>query len=74
MNAATIRHPLPLWVGRLGIGHLAIRAGRALERWGRRHATIPTRVELARSEELRREADAADAATRELVFRATWRG
>ena len=74
MNAATIRHALPPSVGRVGIGHLAIRAGRALERWGRRHATPPTRAELARSCELRRNADGADRATRDLVFRATWRG
>lgn len=74
MNAATIRHPLPLPVGRSGIGNLAIRAGRALERWGRRHATTPTRVELTRTWELRRQAEAADTATRAVVFRATWRG
>jgi hypothetical protein len=42
-----------------GIAGLAIRAGHALEDWGRRAATPPTRDELARKLAIEREARSA---------------
>jgi len=42
-----------------GIAGLAIRAGHALEDWGRRAATTPTRDELERQVAIEREARAA---------------
>jgi hypothetical protein len=73
MSAATIRETLPAERG-TGVSELAIRAGLALERWGRRHAAAaPTRDDLARLAARRGQALAALAATEELVFRATQR-
>ncbi|MCS0500024.1 hypothetical protein [Protaetiibacter mangrovi] len=72
MSAATARDAIP--ATRIGVGELAIRLGRALERWGRRHPSAPTRAELERRISRRLQAQAADAEARALVFRATARG
>jgi hypothetical protein len=42
-----------------GIARLAMRAGRALEDWGRRAATPPTRTELERQLAIERETGSA---------------
>ncbi|MFT4283739.1 MAG: hypothetical protein QM598_02760 [Protaetiibacter sp.] len=75
MSAATIRETNPAdHVTGAGIGALAVRAGLALERWGRRHAAATTRDDIVRLAARRRQALAAGAANDELVFRATSRG
>lgn len=45
-----------------GIAGLAVRAGRALERWGRQSAQPPTREQLQQRIDIEREARAAIAA------------
>ncbi|AYF97918.1 hypothetical protein [Protaetiibacter intestinalis] len=71
MNAAVSRPAVSV---RPGLGELAVAVGRALERWGHRHASRPLdRDALARRAEMRREADQAARTTQALVFRATGR-
>jgi hypothetical protein len=70
MNTPTVGGSASHPVGATGLAGLAVRAGRALERWGSRLASArPTRDELARAIDLRREAQRAVAANEAILQR-----
>ncbi len=73
MNTATIGGSASRRVLPAGLASLAIRVGRALERWGAaRAAARPTRDELAQLTALRREAGRAIAQNEEAVRRSSF--
>jgi hypothetical protein len=73
MNTATIGGSASRRVMPAGLAVLAIRAGRALERWGAaRTAARPTRDELAQLNALRREARRAVAENEQAIRRSSF--
>lgn len=73
MNTATIGGTTSRRLLPAGLASLAIRAGRALERWGAaRAAARPTRDDLAQLDALRRQARRALAENEETVRRSSF--